>query len=159
MERHATQDTIDEHADTQDLLVPRLSMISKSTRALLGLKLADADLVIGQDQALIALAQSGGRHLTEVADELLVRPSTISKMIDPLERAGICRRNRSKDDMRKIMLVLTPKGRKLADEARAISAELDRELVACVPEDRLAALNEDLGRVSLALKARLSRLR
>lgn len=158
-EYSSTLDTVPEHPAERAQLVPLLASITKSTRALLGLKLARVGLVIGQDQLLSVLASRKGRHLTEVADELLVRPSTISKMIDPLQRAGLCVRTRSGEDMRKIVLVLTPEGERAAAQVQSIAAELDREIGRSVAEAKLAGVRDDLQEIADALTARLSRLR
>lgn len=159
MECPAALETVCEPTSERTPLVPLLASITKSTRALLGLRLAQVGLVIGQDQLLTVLASRKGRHLTEVADELLVRPSTISKMIDPLERAGLCLRTRSEEDMRKIVLVLTPEGERVAAQVQAIVAELDRELGRSISAARQVGVRDDLHQMADALTSRLSRLR
>ena len=148
-----------EPTSNQADFVPLLASISKTTRAFLGLKMARLDLVIGQDQLLTALARRKGFHISEVARDLLVRPSTVSKMIDQLESAGLCKRTRPDVDMRRIVVVLTPKGEKVAAEIEAIANSIEQELSQQIPSSRLPKVIDDISRAADALAISLVRMR
>lgn len=68
-------------------LVSALLSISKSTRALVGLKLSELGFHNGQDELLCALDERSEMSVSKIADELCVRASTVSKMLDRLVAA------------------------------------------------------------------------
>ena len=73
------------HSEPEDAkLVAVLLSISKSTRALVGLKLNEVGFHNGQDELLLALDTSTPISVSKLAGELNVRPSTVSKMLDRL---------------------------------------------------------------------------
>ena len=74
-------------------LVCALLSVSKSTRALTRIKLAERDFHNGQDELLLALDEEAAIPVSKLADELKVRPSTVSKMLERLVRKGLVERS------------------------------------------------------------------
>ncbi len=101
-----------------DNLIRPLLALSKSTRQLISLKLAEIGVVAGQDQLLDAIDPDQRRGICEIARELSVRPSTVSKMLDSLERRGWCRREMDDADLRRTFVVLTEDGARVRSEVR-----------------------------------------
>lgn len=63
-------------------------------------------------EILLALQNSGGRlRIHELAEELMVNKSSLSRQVDRLEGLGWTRRDRSDEDGRGIVVVLTKAGR------------------------------------------------
>ncbi|HEY1340736.1 MAG TPA: MarR family winged helix-turn-helix transcriptional regulator [Bryobacteraceae bacterium] len=67
--------------------------------------------------AIKTLQREGPLAATTLADALAVQPSTLSILVDRLERRGLVRRIRSREDRRFVELGLTPKGEELAGRA------------------------------------------
>ena len=146
-------------SDNDDFrLVALLLSISKSTRALTGLKLAEMGFHNGQDELLLALDEEEPVSVSRLADELRVRPSTVSKMLDRLVGKGLMERMLDKRDARRTMVRITPAGLDARSELLEMRMLLEGELTAMLPEgsDAVTALLES---VATLLSARLSRLR
>jgi DNA-binding MarR family transcriptional regulator len=71
-------------------------------------------------EVLMYLADAEGQRLRmgELADRLLLSRSGITRLVDRLERQGMIRRERCKDDGRGFNAVLTEAGRRRLDAAR-----------------------------------------
>ena len=76
-------------------------------------------------------------RLTDLGRRLLVRPPSVSTLVDRLERVGLVSRLRAADDQRAKEIALTPDGRKLVkrvlrrhpEQIRAVLGGLDRSEV------------------------------
>src|SRR5215831_17838563 len=55
----------------------------------------------------------GGMRLGELSEQLLIRPPSVTTVVDRLERAGLVRRESVPADLRARHVVLTDKGRQL----------------------------------------------
>src|SRR5437879_3406808 len=60
-----------------------------------------------------------GLRLTDLSDRLLIRPPSVTGVVDRLERAGLVVRDGSPTDLRAKQVALTPKGRQLVDRILA----------------------------------------
>jgi DNA-binding MarR family transcriptional regulator len=58
-----------------------------------------------------------GLRLTDLSERLLIRPPSVTGLIDRLERAGLVLREGSRTDMRAKQVALTPKGREVIEQA------------------------------------------
>jgi DNA-binding MarR family transcriptional regulator len=67
--------------------------------------------------ALKTLKRQGPLATSALAEALAVQPSTLSILVDRLERRALVRRVRSRADRRIVEIALTPKGRELAARA------------------------------------------
>src|SRR5579884_1578226 len=68
-------------------------------------------------------------RLTDLSDRLLVRPPSVTGVVDRLERAGLVARAESPTDLRTKQIVLTEKGRDLIDRVLAVhGAQIERVL-------------------------------
>jgi DNA-binding MarR family transcriptional regulator len=96
----------------------------------------DADLVrshrlpLSSYDVLINLALAPGRRLrmTELAEQVLLSPSGLTRLIDQLQRDGLVERERGADDGRSVEAVLTPEGRKVLRAANEAHLKRVREL-------------------------------
>ncbi|GGE15276.1 hypothetical protein GCM10011390_37990 [Aureimonas endophytica] len=139
-------------------LVPHLLSVAKSARQLMQLALADLDVAVGQDSFLLAFAGQEARSVIDLAVALSVRPSTVSKMVDILEKKGWAARGRDEHDLRKVLVKLTPEGLETRSQVVKIRSSLETQL-------RKMANGEDaidlsaLRRLDETLSKRLSRRR
>jgi MarR family 2-MHQ and catechol resistance regulon transcriptional repressor len=88
--------------------------------------LAAYDLTPSQYAVLLLLDGQEGSRLTTVSDRLLLARSTITRIVDQLEQAGLVRRESDPDDRRAQRVILTGEGearRKAAQESHDQSVE------------------------------------
>ncbi|EAU43146.1 Transcriptional regulator [Fulvimarina pelagi HTCC2506] len=139
--------------------VTSLLAIAKSTRAFIALLLSDIDLHPGQDQLLVRLLPSEPVSVSVLADDLSVRPSTISKMLDRLIEKGLVERGAHKIDLRRTMVQLTPKGESAREKVFEVWRKLDVDLIGTLNDEERVVLGESLHKIEALLAQRLRRLR
>jgi long-chain acyl-CoA synthetase len=106
------------------------------------LALAEVGLSLPQYRVLGVLSE-GTAKSSAMAERLVVRPPSVSAMVDGLVGRGLIERRHDDDDRRTVALELTSEGRKvLADADLAVEARL-RDLAGCRTDDGERAL-EDL---------------
>lgn len=140
-------------------LVTSLLSISKTTRAFLSLLLAEIDLHPGQDQLLHRLIPGQPISVSALAEQLAVRPSTVSKMLDRLIEKQLVNRSSNASDARRTMVMLTPGGEAARAEVRTLWDRLESELAGAMPEADRAPLLGALQQIDALLTAKLRRLR
>lgn len=65
---------------------------------------------------ILRSAGADGRCWGEIRQDLVVPVPDVTRLIDRLEQAGHCERQRCASDRRKVYIKITPKGRKLVDD-------------------------------------------
>ena len=75
-----------------------------------------ADLTGPQLTVVKILEQIGDLSLSELSERIRAQNSTVTGIIDRMEREGLVTRERSKEDRRVVHIRLTPKGHTLAGE-------------------------------------------
>ena len=66
----------------------------------------------------LADAPEGRMRMAELADSVLLSRSGLTRLVDRLQREGLLKRERCDSDARGYFAEITPKGRRLFDEAR-----------------------------------------
>jgi DNA-binding MarR family transcriptional regulator len=84
----------------------------------------------GQPPLLFALWEKEGRTHSELAQVLHVQPSTITKMLKRMERAGFVERRHDPDDQRVSRVYLTDAGHAIQKEAQQALLALEEETFA-----------------------------
>ena len=87
--------------------------------------LSTIGLYVGQELFLVHLWQQNGLTLSEMADNLCVRPATITRMLERMEKAGLVERRKDFEDQRVSRIFLTQTGRTSREPVHRIWAELD----------------------------------
>ena len=85
-----------------------------------------------QGDALIAIYQAGPLALKELGELLIAEGGHPSRLVDRLVEAGFVERRDADEDRRRVVLSLTPSGRRLAErvtEARAGIFEAGRQAI------------------------------
>ncbi len=88
-------------------------------------------------------AGAGGIPTLAIRERMIEEGTTITRLLDKLEAAGLVRRERSTPDRRQVLCHVTPQGRRLLDQLDPLVDAADEEAVATLaaPElDRLVAL-------------------
>lgn len=79
----------------------------------------------------------GGLRITELSERLLIRPPSVTGVLDRLERDGLVVRDTSAEDLRAKQVRLRPRGRRLVLQILAVHAEqIDRVLGILSPSDQ-----------------------
>ncbi len=72
----------------------------------------DHDLPLPWFETMATLAESSGKlRIQDLAERLMINKSSLSRQLDRLEDHGYVRRDRSEEDARGVVVVLTPDGR------------------------------------------------
>ena len=107
----------------------KLMRASESLTARIHRNLAEVDLSISQFGALEALYHLGPMPQVEIGKKILKSSGNMTMVIDNLEKRGLVRRERSKEDRRYFTVHLTEAGKELISEffpahAERIAAEM-----------------------------------
>ena len=92
----------------------------------------------GQVHALVLLAEAGEPKISELAAVLSLDESTVTRLVDKLETAGLAERRRSTSDRRSTSVVITKAGRKVVTCAREHQRVLLAEVLSALdPKERI----------------------
>lgn len=119
-------------------------------------EMAAADqLPLTSYDVLVALSEAPDRRLRphELADRVVLRRSTLTRLLDRLEANGLLVRERHATDRRGAVVVLTEAGMAALRRAWPVYARgIDAHFAALVSEEEARALATALGRVSDAAR-------
>lgn len=90
-----------------------IAAIAKRAERFVMRTVAEAGLTPAQYLVVANLPDKGGRPLGELADALRCSPSTVTGVVDTMEKKDLVARQPNPEDRRSHLLVLTPKGRML----------------------------------------------
>jgi DNA-binding MarR family transcriptional regulator len=101
-----------------------------------------APVPVSEAHALAVLGERGPLSQTELGHELRLTKSTVSRLVDQLERRGWAGRRNGKDDARRRLVELTSEGTKVAEQIGRQRAERMAQLLESIPpSDRAAVLS------------------
>lgn len=101
--------------------------------------------------ALRKLWKNDGMTNTELGEQLFLKTSTVTALIDRMERDGFVFRERNKDDRRVVNIWLTEKGKELKDSVPDIESIIVEKLKAELSVAELKELIRLLNKVAEAL--------
>lgn len=100
-----------------------------------------APVPVSEAHALAVLAEHGALSQTELGRELQLTKSTVSRLVDQLERRGWAGRRNGEEDGRRRLVELTSEGAKVAEQIGRQRAERMAQLLESIPaSDRTAVL-------------------
>jgi DNA-binding MarR family transcriptional regulator len=97
--------------------------------------------------ALGLLRDNGALSPSELGERLIVTRSTVTGVVDSLERRGYVRRTPNPTDRRSLLVELTPDGRRVVQEARALIHRNEKSWMSPLSDDDLRAYIDLLHRV------------
>jgi DNA-binding MarR family transcriptional regulator len=106
--------------------------------------LARVHLSIVAWRVLAALSNNGGLRQTDLAELTSIDASTLSRLITRLERDGLVRRTRSKQDSREVAVALTAKAAIAMTKLVPIAAGLQKKATRNLSKQDLATLKRVL---------------
>jgi len=104
-----------------------LSKIHQMSKRIFSKKLKKAglgEINSAQGRILFVLWRKDGIPITELANKTALEKSTLTAMLDRLERKGLLKRVRPPEDRRKILIVLVPAHIGLEKKFEKVSAEM-----------------------------------
>lgn len=107
-----------------------------------------ADLTGPQLTVVKMLEQIGDLSLSELSERIRAQNSTVTGIIDRMERENLVVRERSKEDRRVVYIRLTPKGKKLAEEIPIEPMEVFRGALESLTASEARDLVRILGKVA-----------
>jgi len=109
-------------------------------RRLIVQALGDVDAHPAQAICLRRLSAEDGLAQKELADEMLLTPPTVSRMLKTMEQSGVIERRPDAGDQRVTRVYLTAKGRRLADDLRGVTSRYVAETFGRLPDEDLREL-------------------
>lgn len=126
---------------------PVLLTLQRGTHAtlqVLAAELVDLDLSASEINALANLADGAGRTVSQLGAAIGIRPTTLTGVLDRLERRGYLTRNARAGDRRAVLIELTPAGRDTAATIQEAISGLERRALADVSADAIAGFHRVL---------------
>jgi DNA-binding MarR family transcriptional regulator len=111
------------------------------------LKQHEIEIGPGQGRILFSLWQKDGVPINDLVERTLLRKSTLSELLDNLEKAGYVRREQSEEDRRKILIKLTERTHKLQRVYIKLSVEMTKIFYNGFTEDEVDEFEAYLQRV------------
>ena len=114
---------------------------------------AEHGLTINDYEVLLRLSRADGRRMrrVDIAQEVLLSPSGITRLLEGLEKSGYVERQTCESDLRVVYACLTDEGmRKLRAAGKTHVAGIWRVFLDRFDADERAVLAELLGRLSAA---------
>ncbi|HEY0936538.1 MAG TPA: MarR family transcriptional regulator [Trebonia sp.] len=110
-------------------------------------------LYAGQELLLLQLREHDGGSQQDLVAALGLDHSTVTKMLQRLERAGLVTREPSAADRRSTLVRLTPEGRRLCGKVEDIWAQLEEATVGGLSDRQRQQLRQLLALVEGGLQA------
>ena len=145
-----TSQVLSKQSVSVDAFVALVRAYSHATRELNAQLTADHGLTISDYEVLLRLARAPERRMRRVdlAEQVLLTASGITRLLDGLERHGYVERGSCETDRRVVYAVLTEAGTaKLRDASESHVAQIDEYFTSRFAVDELGELSSLLGRV------------
>ncbi|MFF2045206.1 MarR family winged helix-turn-helix transcriptional regulator [Kitasatospora sp. NPDC058170] len=121
-----------------------LQRATHATLQVLAAELVDLDLTPSEINALANLADGRGRTVSELGAAVGTRPTTLTSVLDRLERRGHITRGTRPGDRRAVLIELTASGRVAATTIHQTVTDLERRALDGLPAEALAHLRAAL---------------
>jgi MarR family transcriptional regulator, organic hydroperoxide resistance regulator len=121
-----------------------LQRATHATLQVLSAELVDLDLTASEINVLANLADGRGRTVSELGAAVGTRPTTLTGVLDRLERRGHITRGARPGDRRAVLIELTSSGQLAATTIRQAIADLEHRALDGLPDDAIAYLRAAL---------------
>jgi DNA-binding MarR family transcriptional regulator len=121
-----------------------LQRAAHATMQALAAQLAGLDLTAAEINALAILADGRSRSVSELGRAAGARPTTLTSVLDRLERRGHVTRGPRPGDRRGVLIELTGSGRQAAATIRHAITGIEQRALAPLPAETTAALRTAL---------------
>jgi DNA-binding MarR family transcriptional regulator len=121
-----------------------LQRATHATLQLLAAELVDLDLTASEINVLANLADGRARTVSQLGADVGSRPTTLTSVLDRLERRGHLTRGIRPGDRRAVLIELTASGRATATHIRETIAALEQRALGALPPETLTGLRTGL---------------
>lgn len=121
-----------------------LQRATHATLQVLAVELVDLDLTASEINALANLADGRGRTVSELGAAVGARPTTLTSVLDRLERRGHITRGTRAGDRRAVLIELTSSGRVATATIRQAITDLEHRALGNLPGEAIANLHTAL---------------
>ena len=111
------------------------------------LKEYNIEINSAQGRIMFALWQGDGISISELVKKTQLKKSTLTSMLDRLEKMGYVRRQRSKKDRRKILIKRTKKDKNLESKYVELSQEITKLFYKGFSKAEVDRFENDLARI------------
>lgn len=118
------------------------------TLQILAAELVDLDLTASEINALAILADGHGRTITELGSAAGTRPTTLTSVLDRLERRGHITRGTRPGDRRVVVVELSRSGRLAAATIRRALVEIETRALDGLPAETVTSFHAVLRALS-----------
>ncbi|MFF0474766.1 MarR family winged helix-turn-helix transcriptional regulator [Streptomyces sp. NPDC004284] len=118
-----------------------LQRATHATLQVLATELVDLDLTPSETNALAILADGRGRTVSELGAAAGTRPTTLTSVLDRLERRGHITRGTRPGDRRVVVVELSESGRLTADTIRRTLADVETRALDGLPAEAVAGFH------------------
>jgi DNA-binding MarR family transcriptional regulator len=115
-----------------------LQRATHATLHLIAAELVDLDLTASEINALANLADGQGRTISQLGAAVGSKPTTLTSVLDRLERRGHLTRTTRAGDRRSVLIELTESGRETAAHISRTLADLERRALDGLPSEAVA---------------------
>jgi DNA-binding MarR family transcriptional regulator len=95
----------------------------------------------------LALWRSDGQKVVELARETLLETSTMTGLLDRMERDGLVVRTPDSDDRRTLRIFLTHEGKRLQEPLNDLANSMMDEVLMGIPKEEVSLVNDVLRRI------------
>jgi DNA-binding MarR family transcriptional regulator len=123
---------------------PVLLALQRATHAtlhLIAIELVDLDLAASEINALANLADGAGRTVSQLGAATGSRPTTLTSVLDRLERRGHITRGARAGDRRAVLIELTDSGRETAAVISRALAGIEHRALSALPAEAIAGFH------------------
>lgn len=145
MPKADSQPNLDAILDSMTYLYAESRRVTRAVAEQFGL--TGSQLVV-----LRLLAPSGQLSLSDISDRMRAKNSTVTGIVDRMERDGLVVRRRSEDDRRVIHIELTKKGAALASNVVVAPTHLFRQLLEWLPDKDAVELERIMTKLALRVR-------
>lgn len=110
---------------------------------------------LAQHDVLANVVRSPGITQQEIADRLLVARSNVSMLLSSMEKNGLLKRVKDKDDARIRRVFATSRGRKTAEATLAAQTEVVDRMISAIEQTEIVAVGAAMEKVERALRSML----
>lgn len=118
-----------------------LQRATHATLQLIATELVDLDLTASEINALANLADGQGRTVSQLGAAVGSKPTTLTSVLDRLERRGHVTRTTRAGDRRSVLIELTESGRDTAAVITHAFAEIERRALGDLPAEAIAGFH------------------
>ena len=132
---------------TDDRLIYLLFMAQQKLRTYINNALSQEDMktTLSQTGILFLLRQEDGQSMTQLSNALDIDNSTLTGLIDRMERSGLVTRRPGDSDRRAFRISITPQGLKESNRAGPLIRKINEEIKSGFSREEIETFKRVLG--------------